>query len=135
MTDPRPPLHSFRRPSSLALVATFALATVIAPPASADTFDGCPVEGDSKGDQDLNRLKNRNAQASSFEDLETGEQLPVVPQSFADEYRKLIAQHVESLASKFSEHRVDFAMLNTKEPLDRALFSYLSSRERRMRVR
>jgi uncharacterized protein (DUF58 family) len=73
--------------------------------------------------------------ASSFEDLETGEQLPVVPQSFADEYRKLIAQHIEALATKFSEHRVDFTMLNTAEPLDRALFSYLSSRERRMRVR
>ena len=29
--------------------------------------------------------------ASSFEDLESGEQLPVVPESFGDEYRKLIA--------------------------------------------
>src|SRR5262245_20799355 len=73
--------------------------------------------------------------ASSFEDLETGEQLPVVPQSFADEYRRLIAQHIESLSTKLSEHRVDFTMVNTAEPLDRALFSYLSSRERRMRVR
>ncbi len=73
--------------------------------------------------------------ASSFEDLESGEQLPVVPESFGDEYRKLIADHVNKLATKFSEHRIDYTMLNTSEPLDRALFSYLSSRERLMRVR
>ena len=33
--------------------------------------------------------------ASSFEDLESGEQLPVVPESFGDEYRKLIADALE----------------------------------------
>jgi uncharacterized protein (DUF58 family) len=73
--------------------------------------------------------------ASSFEDLESGEQLPVVPESFGDEYRKLIADHSNSLATKFSEHRIDYTLLNTSKPLDHALFSYLSSRERLMRVR
>lgn len=73
--------------------------------------------------------------ASSFEDLESGEQVPVVPQSLAKEYRQLIAAHIESLQTKFSEHRIDYTLLNTGEPLDRALFSYLSSRERLMRVR
>jgi hypothetical protein len=73
--------------------------------------------------------------ASSFEDLETGEQLPVVPESFGDEYRKLIASHINALSTKFSEHRIDYAQINTADPLDRALFSYLSSREKRMRVR
>jgi hypothetical protein len=73
--------------------------------------------------------------ASSFEDLESGEQVPVVPQSLAKEYRQLIAAHIESLQTKFSEHRIDYTLLNTAEPLDRALFSYLSSRERLMRVR
>ncbi len=73
--------------------------------------------------------------ASSFEDLESGEQIPVVPQSLAREYRELVAAHIESLQTKFSEHRIDYTLLNTGEPLDRALFSYLSSRERMMRVR
>jgi hypothetical protein len=73
--------------------------------------------------------------ASSFEDLESGEQLPVVPESFGDEYRKLIAAHSNALATKFSEHRIDYTLLNTAKPLDHALFSYLSSRERLMRVR
>jgi uncharacterized protein (DUF58 family) len=73
--------------------------------------------------------------ASSFEDLESGEQIPVVPESLAAEYRSMIRAHIDSLTTKFSEHRIDYTMVNTAEPLDKALFSYLSSRERLMRVR
>jgi len=73
--------------------------------------------------------------ASSFEDLESGEQIPVVPQSLSEEYRSLIRAHIDALTTRFSEHRIDYTLLNTSQPLDRALFSYLSSRERLMRVR
>jgi len=59
----------------------------------------------------------------------------VVPESLAAEYRSMIRAHIDSLTTKFSEHRIDYTMVNTAEPLDRALFSYLSSRERLMRVR
>ena len=61
--------------------------------------------------------------------------MPVVPESFGEEYRALIQEHIDALTTKFSEQRIDYALLNTAEPLDRALFSYLSSRERLMRVR
>ncbi len=73
--------------------------------------------------------------ASSFEDLETGEQVPVVPESFRAQYRALIQEHIAALSTRFSEQRIDYALINTSEPLDRALFSYLSSREKLMRVR
>ena len=73
--------------------------------------------------------------ASSFEDLESREQIPVVPQSFRAEYRKLVQEHIEALQTRFSEQRIDYALINTSEPLDRALFMFLSSRERLMRVR
>ena len=73
--------------------------------------------------------------ASSFEDLESGEQIPVVPQSFQAQYRALVREHIDALTAKFSEQRIDYALINTSEPLDRALFSYLSSREKLMRVR
>src|SRR5713101_8211189 len=62
--------------------------------------------------------------ASSFEDLESGEQIPVVPDSFAVEYRKLIRAHIDTLTTKFSEHRIDYTLVNTAEPLDRLLSSY-----------
>jgi uncharacterized protein (DUF58 family) len=73
--------------------------------------------------------------ASSFEDLESGEQVPVVPESLRAQYRQMIQDHIATLKSKFSEHRIDYTLLNTAQPLDRALFSYLSSRERLLRVR
>jgi uncharacterized protein (DUF58 family) len=73
--------------------------------------------------------------ASSFEDLESREQIPVVPDSFRQQYRQLIQEHINALQTKFSEQRIDYALINTSEPLDRAMFSYLSSRERLMRVR
>jgi hypothetical protein len=47
----------------------------------------------------------------------------------------MIHDHIATLKTKFSEHRIDYTLLNTAEPLDRALFSYLSSRERLLRVR
>jgi uncharacterized protein (DUF58 family) len=73
--------------------------------------------------------------ASSYEDLESREQMPAVPQPFHAQYRSLVQEHINALSTKFSEHRIDYALLNTSEPLDRALFSYLSSREKLMRVR
>jgi uncharacterized protein (DUF58 family) len=74
-------------------------------------------------------------EASRFEDLETGEEVPVVPESFADQYRKLMREHIEALTTKFSEARIDYVLLNTAKPLDDALFHYLGNRERLMRVR
>jgi uncharacterized protein (DUF58 family) len=73
--------------------------------------------------------------ASSFEDLESGEQVPVVPESLRAQYRQMIQEHIAALTTKFSEHRIDYTVLNTSEPLDRSLFSYLSSRQKLMRVR
>jgi len=73
--------------------------------------------------------------ASSFEDLESREQIPVVPDSFREQYRALIREHIEALTTRFSEQRIDYAVFNTAEPLDRALFSYLGSREKMARVR
>jgi uncharacterized protein (DUF58 family) len=72
---------------------------------------------------------------SAFEDLESGEQIPVVPESLGDQYRSLIREHIAALGTKFSEHRIDYTVLNTAEPLDHALFSYLASRAKLMHVR
>ncbi len=74
-------------------------------------------------------------QASAFEDLESGEQIPVVPEALGEQYRSLIREHSEALRSKFAELRIDYALVNTRTPLDHALFSYLSMREQMSRVR
>lgn len=74
-------------------------------------------------------------EASSFEDLESGVQIPVVPEALRTEYRTLIQEHIEALRRRFSEARVDYAFFDTSMPLDYALFSYLTTRERMMRTR
>jgi uncharacterized protein (DUF58 family) len=72
---------------------------------------------------------------SAFEDLESGEQLPVVPESFRDKYRALVQAHIDALTAKAAERGVDYRMLDTSKPLDFALYDYLSFRERLTRTR
>jgi len=72
---------------------------------------------------------------SAFEDLESGEQIPIVPDALADQYKELVQTHIDALRERFSANRIDYTMLNTSMPLDHALFSYLSTRERLSRVR
>jgi uncharacterized protein (DUF58 family) len=72
---------------------------------------------------------------SRFLDLESGEEVPVVPEVFADQYRKMMQEHIESIRAKCSESRIDYLLLDTSKPLDEALFAYLGNRERLMRVR
>jgi uncharacterized protein (DUF58 family) len=72
---------------------------------------------------------------AAFEDLESGEQIPIVPQALGDQYRELVQAHITALTERFSANRIDYTMLNTSTPLDHALFSYLTTRERLTRVR
>jgi len=74
-------------------------------------------------------------EASRFEDLETREEVPVIPESFAEQYRQLIQEHIEALRSKCSDWQIDYVLLDTSKPLDDALFTYLGMRERLARRR
>jgi uncharacterized protein (DUF58 family) len=74
-------------------------------------------------------------EAARFQDLESGEEVPVVPEAFAAQYRTLITDHIAALRTRFSEIRVDYTLVNSSKPLDDALFAYLANRERLMRVR
>jgi uncharacterized protein (DUF58 family) len=70
-----------------------------------------------------------------FEDLETGERMPVVPERIRDGYRGLVRAHVEEVERQLGETRVDYARVLTSRPLDYALFDYLARRQRLQRVR
>jgi hypothetical protein len=74
-------------------------------------------------------------QPSRFLDLESGEEMPVVPGGFAAQYRQMMQEHIEALRSRCSDSRIDYMLLDTSKPLDEALFAYLGNRERLMRVR
>lgn len=74
-------------------------------------------------------------EASGFEDLETGEQIPVIPGKLKGEYMDLMKTHLETLQQRFTENQIDYTLLNTGEPLDMALFQYLLARERMSKAR
>jgi uncharacterized protein (DUF58 family) len=73
--------------------------------------------------------------AASFRDLETGDQIPVVPWQFRETYRSLVSAHIDAITQLARERRVDYTLLETTTPLDQALFAYLSHRQYTMRVR
>jgi uncharacterized protein (DUF58 family) len=71
--------------------------------------------------------------ARSFEDLETGERLPVTPDDMREEYQELLESHVGELSRLLVDHRIDHELMVTSTPLDAALFQYLSFRARRLK--
>ncbi len=73
--------------------------------------------------------------ASTFEDLESGEQMPIVPEAASAQYRALVRQHIETLTTKCAAQRIDYTLFETSMPLDHALAKYLGARERLSRTR
>jgi uncharacterized protein (DUF58 family) len=75
------------------------------------------------------------AEASAFEDLESGEQIPIVPYALRDEYRSLVREHIEAISERCKAARIDYTLIDTSAPLDHALYKYLSVREKLMKAR
>ena len=72
---------------------------------------------------------------AAYEDLESGERIPVVPDAVRERYRALVAAHIETLGRVLGENRIDYGLFDTSKPLDHALARFLTRRERMMRVR
>ncbi len=70
-----------------------------------------------------------------FEDLESGEKIPVVPELQREQYRQLVQAHLSELSRLLVENRMDYFFFDTSKPLDHALFAYLSRREKLSRKR
>jgi len=73
--------------------------------------------------------------ATAFEDMESGRQIPVIPGRLREAYRALVRAHVSALEDRLTGIGADYTLLDTSRPLDLALFRYLSARERRSRTR
>lgn len=63
-----------------------------------------------------------------LEDAETQEQMPVLPDVVMDGYRERMRKHIDDMQRCASANHVDYEMMTTKQPLDFALFSFLSRR-------
>lgn len=74
-------------------------------------------------------------ESSNFVDLESGERMPIIPEYLRDDYRRIMTQHIETLAKRLGGQGVDYAQFDTREPMDRALFAFLAARRRFERSR
>ena len=72
---------------------------------------------------------------AAYEDLESGERIPVVPDSVRERYRALVSLHISTLSRVLGENRIDYGLFDTSKPLDHALARFLTRRERLARVR
>ena len=73
--------------------------------------------------------------AGTFEDLESGERIPVVPGRLRTRYTELIRDHLVAVEKLLGEGRIDYLMVDTSKPIDEVLFQYLLRRERMQSVR
>lgn len=73
--------------------------------------------------------------AGTFEDLESGAQLPLVPSAVRDRYNEMMAAHTAALRRQIADARADYALFDTSKPMDAALHAYLAARERLGRAR
>ena len=80
---------------------------------------------------DPSELEPPFTEISTLEDMETGEVLPFSPEAHG-EYVEQLAAHREQLKKLCTELYADYQVLDTSEPLDRALYRYLSLRGKRL---
>ncbi len=65
-----------------------------------------------------------------FVDLETGEEKPLDPRALSQGYREKIRSFAKTYQNSLRESNIDYELLFTNIPFDRALLSYLAKRER-----
>jgi uncharacterized protein (DUF58 family) len=63
-----------------------------------------------------------------LEDAETKEQMPVLPDVITGGYRERMRKHIEEMRRSAAANHVDYELITTNQPLDFALFSFLSRR-------
>jgi uncharacterized protein (DUF58 family) len=65
-----------------------------------------------------------------FEDLETDAKARVFPQSIRAAFHKNVQDYLETIQDMTGRSDIDYRMINTSEPLDKALLAYLNRRRR-----
>jgi uncharacterized protein (DUF58 family) len=78
---------------------------------------------------DPNELKPKLRDIELLEDIETGTRLEVAPAYVRGEYLKRLESHIAALRQGCTGSRIDHKVLDITQPLDEALFAYLSVRQ------
>lgn len=67
-----------------------------------------------------------------FEDLESKARMRTFPRSVREKYRQRVAEFLDDIERSTRKNDVDYCLLDTSKPLDRALIAYLAKRRRMM---
>ncbi len=80
---------------------------------------------------DADELDPKIKQSTLYEDMETGQAIEVEPTYMAKAYREKIQNHIKNIEEAANGIRADHVLINTADPLDKALHNYLTFREKR----
>ena len=64
-----------------------------------------------------------------FVDLETRAEMHVIPEFVRQEYRRILKAQTAFFEKECRRDRMDYMLIDTSQPLDHALFTYLLKRE------
>ncbi len=78
-------------------------------------------------DQEIHFSFNQSAE---FVDMETGERHITTPGAIRSSYLENLQRYLDDCRQQCQRSGVDYCLMNTAEPLDRALYTYLSRRSR-----
>ena len=67
--------------------------------------------------------------SAQFIDLETEVEMHVIPEFLRQEYRRIVADQIRYFEKECQKERIDYLLLDTAQPLDQALFTYLLRRQ------
>ncbi len=77
---------------------------------------------------DPSELRFEFDKSAQFVDMETGEEMHVIPDFLRQEYLKLIRAQISTFETECQKDRMDYMLIDTSQPLDQALFTYLARR-------
>ncbi len=80
---------------------------------------------------DPDELNPNIKESTLYEDMESGESIEVDPVFMNQDYPQKVKAHITAIEKTAKGMNADHILLNTNEPLDRALHSYLTFREKR----
>jgi len=69
-------------------------------------------------------------QEAIFKDLETGEELTTLPWQIKKHFQKATKEFSDRIAAECRQSRIDYHLIDTSEPFDKALYAFLAKRER-----
>jgi len=72
--------------------------------------------------------------AAMFQDVESGREIYVDPQTIRDDYQKKLNAHLAAVASICEGHGIDYHRFTTDQPLEHAMFDFVSSRMQTKRI-